>query len=224
MADPASPVPPDWGHIDTVLLDLDGTLLDLAFDNYLWLQCLPAELAAARGLAPDAVLGELMERFDAVRGTLDWYSIDYWTRTLGIDIEALHRREAARIGWLPGAREFLGRVRRRGKRLVLLTNAHPATLRIKEERAGIASRFDAVYSSHRFGAPKEDPAFWAGLRAVEPFEPRRALFVDDSAPVLHAAREAGIGWIYAVRHPDRSAPPRDERGPFAAIDGVAELD
>jgi 5'-nucleotidase len=25
---------PDWAHIDTVLLDLDGTLLDLAYDNH----------------------------------------------------------------------------------------------------------------------------------------------------------------------------------------------
>ena len=33
---------PDWAHIDTVLLDLDGTLLDLAYDNHFWLEIVPA--------------------------------------------------------------------------------------------------------------------------------------------------------------------------------------
>ncbi|MBK7251029.1 MAG: GMP/IMP nucleotidase [Gammaproteobacteria bacterium] len=223
MTGPESAPPPDWRHIDTVLLDLDGTLLDLAFDNHFWLQCLPAELAAVRGWTHEAALGELMQRFQAVHGTLEWYCIDYWNRTLGLDVGALHRREAARVSWLPGAQEFLAQVRARGKRLVLVTNAHPAALQVKEERAGIARRFDAVYSSHQFNAPKEDPAFWAGLRAVEPFDPRRALFVDDTPAVLRAAHEAGIHWIYGVRHPDRSAAPRDTCGLFTVIDGVIDL-
>ena len=54
---------PSWDCIDTVLLDLDGTLLDLAFDNYFWLERIPTAYAAARGLtleeaqarAPDVV-------------------------------------------------------------------------------------------------------------------------------------------------------------------------
>src|SRR5688572_6670841 len=31
----------DWNAVDTVLLDMDGTLLDLHFDNYFWLTHLP---------------------------------------------------------------------------------------------------------------------------------------------------------------------------------------
>ena len=31
----------DWDSIDTVLLDMDGTLLDLHFDNYFWTEHLP---------------------------------------------------------------------------------------------------------------------------------------------------------------------------------------
>ena len=32
---------PDWQEIDTVLLDMDGTLLDLHYDNYFWLTHIP---------------------------------------------------------------------------------------------------------------------------------------------------------------------------------------
>ena len=30
-----------WQEVDTVLLDMDGTRLDLAFDNYFWQTLVP---------------------------------------------------------------------------------------------------------------------------------------------------------------------------------------
>jgi HAD superfamily hydrolase (TIGR01509 family) len=213
---------PHWDAIDTVLLDLDGTLLDLAYDNFLWLARVPQLYAAARGLSLEQAASELAPRFRAREGTLEWYCIDYWSRELALDIAALHREESARIAWLPGARAFLEILRARGKRLVLLTNAHPVTLDIKHAHTGVRQYFDAAYSSHSFGAPKEHSRFWDGVSRAEPFEPARTLFVDDSLPVLRAARSAGIRWIYAVRRPDSSQAPR-AHAEFLSIDGVDTL-
>ena len=128
----------------------------------------------------------------------------------------------ARIAWLPGARQLLAALRALGKRLVLLTNAHPRTLAIKDQATAVRACFDAAYSSHRFGAPKEDPRFWSGVRAVEPFDPARSLFIDDSLPVLRAARRSGIAHVIAVRRPDSTRELRmhDE---FPAVDHVADL-
>jgi putative hydrolase of the HAD superfamily len=213
---------PLWDEIDSVLLDLDGTLLDLAFDNFVWMGRIPEIYAEARGLSVPEAQAELAPKFRAVQGTLDWYSIEYWSATLAIDIAQLHRDEAHRIGWLPGARGFLERMRERGKRLVLLTNSHPVTLAIKHEHTRVLDWFDAAFSSQQFGAPKEAPQFWSAARAVEPFDPARSIFVDDSRDVLHAARAAGVRWVYAVRRPDTS-----RRGhaheEFTAVDAVAEL-
>jgi len=176
-----------WDHIDTVLLDLDGTLLDLAFDNQFWLEIVPAAYAASRSMTVEAARAALAPRFRACEGTLAWYCIEHWSRELGLDIVALKRACASRISWLPGAKEFLRRLRARGKRLVLLTNAHPQTLRIKDEQTGVTQYFDATFSSHEFGAPKESAHFWDAVRALEPFDPQRSLFVDDSPAVLRAA-------------------------------------
>ena len=42
---------PDWENIETVLLDMDGTLLDLHFDNHFWLQHVPVCYAEKHGLS-----------------------------------------------------------------------------------------------------------------------------------------------------------------------------
>jgi putative hydrolase of the HAD superfamily len=218
----AAEVTVPWCQIDTVLLDLDGTLLDLAFDNRFWRECVPDAWARARCIEVEQARALLAPRFRAREGTLDWYCIDYWSRELGLDIAALKHAEAHGICWLPGAREFLVRVRAAGKRLVLLTNAHPTTLAIKDARTQVVSCFDATFSSHLFGAPKEDARFWQEVARVEAFDRARSLFVDDSLAVLRAARRAGIAQIYAVRRPDSSMNVRLQEE-FPAVDSVAEL-
>jgi 5'-nucleotidase len=212
----------DWSRIGHVLLDLDGTLLDLDFDNHFWQTLVPSVWGAARGLDPEAARRILQPRFAACAGTLPWYSTEYWSTELGLDIAALKREDAERIRWLPGAQRFLAAARARGKRLVLLTNAHPQALALKHERTGVLDHFDVSFSSHDLGSPKEDPRFWVALARIEPFDPARSLFVDDSAAVLRAARGAGIALIRAIRRPDsaRAAHVHEE---FAAVDALVEL-
>jgi 5'-nucleotidase len=219
---PAAVEKPDWAHIDTVLLDLDGTLLDLAFDNHFWLEIVPAAYAAARSTSIEAARAEIAPLFRAREGTLPWYCIEHWSRELDLDIEALKRANTQRIAWLPGAREFLAYLRAAGKRVVLLTNSHPQVLRIKDEKTGVLGYFDAAFTSHEFGVPKEAAQFWEAVRAVEPFDSQRSLFADDSPAVLRAAQAAGIRWIYGVRRPDSVETVREHLS-IATVDAVSEL-
>src|SRR6201996_9654990 len=153
-----------WDHIETVLLDLDGTLLDLAFDNDFWLELVPEAYAASRTISLAEARDALTPRFRACEGTMNWYCIDYWSRELGLDIEALKRTQASRVAWLPGAQAFLERLRALGKRLVLLTNSHPQVLKLKDEQTGVTRYLDAAISSHVFRAPKESLHFWTAVR------------------------------------------------------------
>jgi 5'-nucleotidase len=212
----------DWESVDTVLLDMDGTLLDLRFDNWFWGTLIPSRYAAAHGLSEAQAQASLASKFKSVAHTLNWYCIEYWTRELRLDIPALKREALLRVDFLPGAESFLRKLRVSGKRVLLVTNSHPTTLAIKNQRVALTQYFDACYSSQPFDAPKENPAFWRGLAAREQFSPQRTLFIDDSLPVLECARDFGIAHLRAVRCPD-SGLPAQATGSFAAIDGVAEL-
>jgi 5'-nucleotidase len=211
-------------HIRTLLLDLDGTLLDLAFDTHFWLEVVPEYYGRSRGMTAERALREeIHPRLRDAEGTLNWYCLDYWSRMLELDLSAIKSQHDERIAWLPGAREFLARQRAAGRRLVLATNSHPETLRIKDEKVAVRPHLDAMYSSHQFGAPKEHAEFWLRLAAAEPFDPARTAFIDDNPKVLQAARNAGIASVIAVTYPDSSRPPRAPPAGFAHVAAVADI-
>jgi putative hydrolase of the HAD superfamily len=212
----------EWDEIDSVLLDMDGTLLDLRFDNWFWSSVVPEHYARARELPLAQAQAQLAPLFAKVAHTLPWYCIDHWSSELELDIRALKRTAREQVKFLPGAEQFLEKLRRSGKRVVMVTNSHPETLAIKDSHVAITRHFDACYSTHTFGVPKEDAAFWPRLIVAEVFDAERTLFVDDSLPVLESAHRFGIAHLRAVRRPDSGRPP-NATGRFIAIDGVAEL-
>jgi putative hydrolase of the HAD superfamily len=212
----------DWDEIDTVLVDMDGTLLDLAFDNYFWLELVPARYAALNDCTAAEARERLSRRFDAIQGTLEWYCLDHWTRDLKFDVKAFKRDHRSLVSFLPRAREFLEAVRARRKNLWIVTNAHRDTLAVKTEQTGIERLVDRVVSSHDFRAPKESPKFWTELARAHPFDRARTLVIEDSLPVLAAAASFGIAHTLAIRRPDSRRPARTIDA-FAAIDGVADL-
>jgi HAD superfamily hydrolase (TIGR01509 family) len=214
----------DWAEVETVCLDMDGTVLDLRFDNLFWLEVLPRRWGEARGLDPQQSLARLKPRFDSKRGTLDWYCIDHWSEELDFDVAALKHEMRSHIRYLPGVTDFLDRQRARGRRVLLTTNAHPISLGIKNAETGLERHFDELVSSHEFGVPKESPEFWARLAAGHGVEPHSTLFVDDSVAVLSAARTAGVRWIYQVLQPDSTQPARAEAPGFSGVRGLADLE
>ena len=214
--------PLPWREIDTVLLDLDGTLLDLHFDNHFWREHVPLRYAERHGLAPRQAREKLVPLFRSKEGTMQWYCVDYWSDVLDLDIAELKAEVDHLIAVHPHVIDFLDALRAAGKRVLLVTNAHRKALELKLRKTRLGGHFDRVICSHEFGRPKEDPAFALWLQAREPVDPGRTRFIDDSLPVLRTAAGFGIRHLLAVRRPDTREPERDT-AEFAAIDGFAPL-
>ncbi|WP_456414114.1 GMP/IMP nucleotidase [Thiolapillus sp.] len=199
----------DWAQIDTVLLDMDGTLLDLHFDNHFWLEYVPRRYAEQHGLSLEAATQELLQRYSKVEGTLNWYCVDYWSRELALDIPLLKTEVEHLIAVHPHVVDFLQCLKDKGKARILVTNAHQKALQLKMGKTRLGEHLDQVVCAHDVGLPKENPAFWGRLRQVVNYSPERTLFIDDSLPVLRSAHAYGIAHLLCMLQPDAKQPARD---------------
>lgn len=202
----------DWSSIKTVFLDMDGTLLDLHFDNHFWLVHLPLRYSEHHRVDHVQATEKIHRRIREERGTLNWYCVDYWTEELGVDIAALKAEIKDRIAYRPHVQQFIERLREQGFRVVIVTNAHHKAVALKMAVTGLDRKVDRVISTHSYGMPKEDTDFWKALQQDEPFDPQSTLLIDDSGPVLDSARRFGIANLLAVLAPDSRQPPRPVDG------------
>ncbi|WP_394204324.1 GMP/IMP nucleotidase [Shewanella waksmanii] len=206
-----------WQNIDTVLLDMDGTLLDLHFDNHFWLSLVPQTLSRQRNISQEEAQTLVESAYEKVAGTLDWYCLDYWQTELQLDIIALHHTLVDRIALRQDSMPFLAALKQQGKQRILVTNAHPKSLALKLEHTELKQGLDAMISSHETGYPKEHPLFWQQLIAQFSLDPARCLFIDDSEAILAAAKKAGIGYQLGIKNPD-SQKPHKNFSDFPAIE------
>jgi putative hydrolase of the HAD superfamily len=192
----------DWSKISTVLLDMDGTILDLHFDNHFWLHHLPKRYSELHGVSIDKAKASLMAHYTKVAGTIDWYCLDYWAEQTQLSITDLKREIQHLIQLRSDAHDFLIALKSSGRDVVLVTNAHPDSLSLKIERTALDKYFDTLYSTHEFGVTKESQLLWKRLQEKHDFVLENTLFVDDSVVILDSAKKYGFEHLLAVANPD----------------------
>lgn len=192
----------DWSKITTVLLDMDGTILDLHFDNHFWLEHLPKRYSEISNITEEQAKEKLVSHYQRVEGTISWYCLDYWAEQTQLPITQLKREVQHLIRLRDDAHDFLVALKQSGREIVLVTNAHPQSLSLKIERTQLDQYFDQLYSTHEFGATKESQLLWKRLQAKQGFDNAHTLFVDDSITILDSAKKFGIKHLLAVANPD----------------------
>lgn len=212
----------DWKQIDTVFLDMDGTLLDLHYDNYFWLHHLPKRYAEIKDIPIHETELKLKNMYEQYRGTLDWYCIDFWQKELELDLMPLKQEVSDRIQYRPNARNFLQLLNESDLDVALVTNAHKMSIEIKLENTDLISFIPKIISSHDLQHPKEEQAFWERLQEEHPFDPKRTVFFDDNEDVLASAAQFGIAHLVTIAQPD-SQQNRILSGKYTSLEDWADL-
>jgi len=195
-----------WSQIDTILLDMDGTLLDKYFDDHFWEEYVPKIFAKTNGLSDKDARKILLQRYQQVENTLQWCDLDYWSEQLGLDIPELKYKVNHLIEVHPYVVDFLDYAKSINKNIYLVTNAHSKTLNIKMEKTALGSHFDRIVCAEEIGYAKEQPEFWEKLEKHLGYDKSRTLLADDTGKVLHSASQYGMGFLIFVARPSSRTP------------------
>jgi putative hydrolase of the HAD superfamily len=198
----------DWQSIDDVLLDMDGTLLDLHYDATFWLKNVHSIVSSVTGEPEDEIRNRFLKELGKHEGTLVWYCTDYWAEFFNIDLIEAKKTLSHLIRFRPHAQQFLEALQPLPVRTLIATNAHRDVVELKLDVVPLGSLVDGIVSSHDYGFAKEHPDFWIALFDEHDIDPKRAVFMDDSPRVLDAADLAGVREVVEIRHPNLSEPPR----------------
>ncbi|MCI5149663.1 MAG: haloacid dehalogenase [Candidatus Electrothrix sp. MAN1_4] len=195
-----------WDDIDTVMLDMDGTLLDKHFDDYFWEVYLPEHYSLLRNISLEEASEELMARYQAVENSLQWADLEYWSHMLKLDLPELKLRINHLIGVHPYVIEFLEFCLKKRKKLYLVTNAHSTALSIKLEKTAIGAWFDRVICAEEVEFAKEEPEFWPRLQEMLGFLPEKSLLADDTEKVLQVAEDFGLKYLIHIARSSTRSP------------------
>jgi beta-phosphoglucomutase len=179
--------------VRAVLWDLDGTLADSG--DYHWRAWRDTLRLEGIELTYQQFLDSFGQKNDRI--LTGWLGPDTGAdriQRIGDAKEALYRQFARAEGIipLPGAREWVARLRADGWRQAIASSAPRANVEVMIEAIGLASDMDAIISAEDVTRGKPDPQVF--LRAAERLGvlPGRSIVVEDAAAGVEAGRRAGM--------------------------------
>ena len=209
-------------EIDAVLLDMDGTLLDLHYDNHFWLEFIPQQYALKHNMPLHEAKHHVYAQCEKVAGSLSWYCHDYWSDKLGLDIHALQYKTKHKIQLRSDAIWFLEKLKQLNIPTYILTNAHRSGVDLKMQQIDLKNYFKKIISSHDYSVAKESPRFWSAVEDELNVDLSRCLFIDDSEKILAVAKKSGVGFTRGIATPDSEKPAQSMQA-FKTIKQFSEL-
>ncbi len=173
--------------------DLDGTLVDSA--ELHWLSWRDTLAGAGFEITYQQFLDSFGQKNDRILPL--WLGAETPVermREIGDAKEAEYRRLARARGLtpLPGAADWVNRLRARGWRQAIASSAPRLNVEVMLEALGVREAIDAVVGAEDVTAGKPDPQVFLAAAAKLGLTRDRCVVVEDAAVGIEAARSAGI--------------------------------
>lgn len=209
-------------QIETILLDMDGTILDKYYDDFFWEVYVPQKYAEKNQITFEEAQKILFAMYKAEEGTLNWTDINFWSQKTGLDIPTLKKEIDHLIAPHPDSEEFLEKINFNGNKVYLVTNAHNWVMELKLKKTGFYRYFQHCFTSFDIGYPKESLKFWKVLFDKTGINPDKTLLVDDTEQILHTAKNSGIKYPILRAISSSKAKPKNSEH-FLTIKSFREL-
>jgi putative hydrolase of the HAD superfamily len=191
-----------------ISFDMDGTLVDSAFTDLVWLRGIPSLYAKKTGLSFEEAKAYVIGEYQKVgEGAIEWYDIQYWFRFFQFDQawRTMMEQYAGQIRAYQDARHILERL---GKQfpLVLTSNAGREFIDIEMEVTGLGRYFNRIFSATSdFRVVKKTAHFYRRICEILETGPGEIVHVGDHYEFDYLApRSLGIQAFFLDRSGEKN--------------------
>jgi len=186
-----------------ISFDMDGTLVDPGFTDWVWSHGIPTLYAEKVGVPFEEAKAFVVNEYMKVgEGAVEWYDIKYWFRLFQLDEgwKVLMKRYADKINIYPDIRHILKRLKD-DFLLVLTSNAGREFIEMEMETTGLGRYFDRIFSATSdFSEVKKIKGFYQRICQILGTRPQEIVHVGDHYEFDYVVpRSLGIQAFYLNR-------------------------
>jgi HAD superfamily hydrolase (TIGR01549 family) len=190
-----------------ISFDMDGTLVDPEFTDWVWLHGIPKLYAEKARISFEEAKHFVVEEYLKVgEGAIEWYDIKYWFQFFQLEEswKIMMNRYIDKINVYPDVNHLLESLRDRFQ-LVLTSNAGREFIDMEMEATGLGRYFDRIFSATSdFGEVKKTMDFYRRICQILEAKPQDIVHVGDHYEFDYLApRSLGIHAFYLNRSCER---------------------
>lgn len=186
-----------------ISFDMDGTLIDPVFTDWVWGHGIPTLYAQKRGLPFEKAKGIVENEYRKVGdAAVEWYDIKHWFRFFQLEESwhALMERYIDKIRVYADVDHILERLNNRFQ-LILTSNAAREFIKIEMEATGLGRYFNRIFSATSdFGEVKKTAGFYSRICQILEAVPDEIVHVGDHYEFDYLVPQSlGIHAVYLDR-------------------------
>ncbi len=165
-----------------ISFDMDGTLIDPEFTDWVWLHGIPALYAEKAKLSFEEAKHFVVEEYLKVgEGAIEWYDIKYWLRFFQLEQswKDLMHQYVDKISIYPDVHSILDRLKERFP-IILTSNAGREFIDVEMEATGLRKYFNRIFSATSdFGEVKKTAGFYRRICEILGVRPQEIIHIGD---------------------------------------------